>query len=169
MRWLGAAIIAGVFMLLVLAFGRTGDAWLVLLNLPLALIGGVAGVYLAGGVLNVATIIGFITLFGIAARNGIMLVSHIRHVQEVEGETDFRTAVERGAQERLVPILMTAMATALALVPLALGGGKSGSEIQTPMAMVILCGLTSSTFLNMFVVPSLFLRYGQRGNRREST
>ena len=105
--------------------------------------------------------IGFITLFGIATRNGIMLVSHIRHLMDVEGVTDFREAVQRGANERLVPILMTAMAAGLALIPLAFGGGKTGSEIQTPMAIVILCGLTTSTLLNMFVVPTLYLRFGR--------
>ena len=150
-------------MLLVLAFGRARDALLVMVNLPLALIGGVVGVFLSGGVLNVATMIGFITLFGIATRNGIMLVSHIRHLQEREGITDLRTAVERGAEERLIPILMTAMAAGLALIPLALRGGQSGSEIQTPMAIVILCGLVTSTLLNMFVVPTLYLKYGRPG------
>jgi Cu/Ag efflux pump CusA len=90
-----------------------------------------------------------------------MLVSHIKHLREAEGVTNFREAVERGAHERLVPILMTAMAAGLALIPLALGGGKSGSEIQTPMAIVILCGLTTSTLLNMVVVPTMYLRYGQ--------
>ncbi len=159
---LGAVAVAGVFMLLVLAFGRARDALLIMINLPLALIGGVAGVFLSGGVLNVATMIGFITLFGIATRNGIMLVSHIQHLMEVEGVTDFRTAVIRGAEERLAPILMTAMAAGLALIPLALGGGNSGSEIQTPMAIVILCGLITSTLLNMVIVPSLYLRYGRR-------
>jgi CzcA family heavy metal efflux pump len=154
------AVAAGLFMLLVLAFGRARDAVIVMVNLPLALIGGVAGVYLAGGVLSIASIIGFITLFGIATRNGIMLVSHIQHLMTEEGVSDFRAAVERGAHERLVPILMTAMAAGLALIPLALGGGKTGSEIQTPMAIVILSGLTTSTLLNMFVVPTLFLRYG---------
>jgi Cu/Ag efflux pump CusA len=154
-------VIAGLFMLLVLAFGRARDAVIVMANLPLALIGGVAGVYLAGGVLSVASMIGFITLFGIATRNGIMLVSHIQHLMNAEGITDFREAVERGAHERLVPILMTAMAAGLALIPLALGGGKSGSEIQTPMAIVILCGLTTSTLLNMIVVPTLYLRFGR--------
>ncbi len=158
---LGAVAIAGLFMLLVLAFGRARDALLIMVNLPLALIGGVVGVFLSGGILNVATMIGFITLFGIATRNGIMLVSHIQHLMNEEGVTDFREAVERGARERLVPILMTAMAAGLALIPLALGGGQSGSEIQTPMAIVILCGLVTSTFLNMAVVPTLYLRYGK--------
>jgi len=160
--FLGVGVIAGLFMLLVLAFGLPRDALLIMLNLPLALIGGVAGVFLAGGVLSVASMIGFITLFGIATRNGIMLVSHIHHLIEDEGVTDFREAVQRGASERLVPILMTAMAAGLALIPLALGGGKAGSEIQTPMAIVILCGLTTSTLLNMIVVPTLYLRYGRR-------
>ena len=97
---LGVLVVAGLFMLLVLAFGRTRDALLVMVNLPLALIGGVAGVFLSGGVLNVASLIGFITLFGIATRNGIMLVSHIQHLRRQEGVTDFREAVERGARER---------------------------------------------------------------------
>jgi len=157
---LGILAIAGVFMLLVLAFGRARDALIVMVNLPLALIGGVAGVFLSGGVLNVATMIGFITLFGIATRNGIMLVTHIHHLMKVEGVRSFREAVERGAEERLVPILMTAAAAGLALIPLALRGGQTGSEIQTPMAIVILCGLTTSTLLNMFVVPTLYLRFG---------
>ena len=158
---LGIAVVAGLFMLLVLAFGRPRDAFLIMLNLPLALIGGVVGVFLAGGVLSIASMIGFITLFGIATRNGIMLVSHIQHLMSAEGVTHFREAVERGARERLIPILMTAMAAGLALIPLALGGGRAGSEIQTPMAIVILCGLTTSTLLNMIVVPTLYLRYGR--------
>lgn len=158
---LGAVVLAGMFIILVLAFGRARDALIVMVNLPLALIGGVAGVFWSGGVLNVATIIGFITLFGIATRNGIMLVTHIQHLMMVEGVTDFREAVHRAAEERLAPILMTATAAGLALIPLALGGGRSGSEIQTPMAIVILCGLTTSTFLNMAVVPALYLRFGR--------
>jgi len=165
---LGVGVVAGLFMLLVLAFGRARDAVLIMVNLPLALIGGVAGVFLAGGVLSVASIIGFITLFGIATRNGIMLVSHIQHLMRSEGVTDFRQAVERGAHERLVPILMTAMAAGLALIPLALGGGKTGSEIQTPMAIVILCGLTTSTLLNMIVVPTLYLRYAKPSEAKQS-
>jgi Cu/Ag efflux pump CusA len=158
---LGALAVVGLFTLLVLAFGRAADALLVMINLPLALVGGVVGVFLSGGVLSVASLIGFITLFGIATRNGIMLVSHIHHLMREEGVSDFRTAVERAAHERLVPILMTASASALALVPLALAGGEAGSEIQTPMAIVILCGLVSSTLLNMLVVPSMYLRYGR--------
>jgi CzcA family heavy metal efflux pump len=158
---LGVVVVAALFMLLLLAFGRSRDALLVMVNLPLALIGGVAGVFLGGGVLNVATLIGFITLFGIATRNGIMLVSHIRHLMEEEGVADFREAVVRGAEERLAPILMTALAAGLALIPLALGGGQAGREIQTPMAVVILCGLMTSTLLNMLVVPAMYLHYGR--------
>ena len=121
-------VIAGLFMLLVLAFGRSRDAVIVMVNLPLALIGGVAGVYLAGGVLSIAALIGFITLFGIATRNGIMLVSHIQHLMNEEGVTDFREAVERGAHERLVPILMTAMAAGLALIPLGARRRQAGER-----------------------------------------
>jgi Cu/Ag efflux pump CusA len=157
---LGILVVAGLFMLLVLAFGKTKDALLVMVNLPLALIGGVAGVFLSGGVLNVATLIGFITLFGIATRNGIMLVSHVQHLRREEGVTDFREAVERGARERVIPIFMTALAAGLALIPLAARGGQPGSEIQMPMAIVILCGLATSTLLNMVVLPALYLRFG---------
>lgn len=157
----GIAVIIGIGFLLHMAFGSARDASLVMLNLPLALIGGVIGVYYSGGVLSVASLIGFITVFGIAARNGIMLVSHIRHLQEEEGVTDFHEAVYRGALERLAPILMTALATCLALIPLALGGGQPGKEIETPMAIVILFGLTSSMLLNMVIVPALYLRFGR--------
>jgi CzcA family heavy metal efflux pump len=157
---LGVAVVVGIFLLLFVAFGSWSDATLVMVNLPLALIGGVGGVYLSGGVVSVASLIGFITLFGIAARNGIMMVSHIHHLVEEEGVTNAREAVRRGAMERLAPILMTALAAGLALVPLALSGGEPGSEIQTPMAIVILFGLLSSTFLNMLVVPALYLRFG---------
>jgi Cu/Ag efflux pump CusA len=139
------------------------------LNLPLALIGGVAGVFVGGGVLSVASLIGFITVFGIATRNGIMLVSHIRHLQEHEGVADFREAVRRGAMERLVPILMTALAAGLALVPLALGGEKPGNEIQTPMAIVILFGLLTSMVLNMVLVPALYLELGRPSHLQPTT
>lgn len=157
---LGVLVVIGIFALLFVAFGSARDALLVMLNLPLALIGGVAGVFLAGGVVSVASIVGFITLFGIATRNGVMLVAHIRRLSLEEGVTHLREAVERGARERLLPILMTALATGLALVPLARSAGQPGSEIQAPMAIVILCGLVTSTLLNMFVVPALYLRFG---------
>jgi len=154
-------VIIGIGFLLHLAFNSARDAALIMLNLPLALIGGVAGVFVSGGVLSVASLIGFITVFGIATRNGIMLVSHIRHLQEHEGVADFREAVRRGAMERLVPILMTALAAGLALIPLALGGDKPGNEIQTPMAIVILFGLLTSMVLNMIIVPALYFRMGR--------
>jgi Cu/Ag efflux pump CusA len=152
-------VVVGIFLLLFVAFHSARDAFLVMLNLPLSIIGGVVGVYLAGGVVTIASIIGFITLFGIATRNGVMMIAHpppgrARQVENV------REAVVRGAEERLIPILMTALAAGLALVPLALSAGQPGSEIQAPMAVVILCGLISSTVLNMIVVPALYLRFG---------
>ncbi|RYU61335.1 efflux RND transporter permease subunit [Methylolobus aquaticus] len=156
----GAAATAGIFLLLYVAFRSLRDALLIMLNLPLALVGGVIGVYAAGGVLSVASMIGFITLFGIATRNGVMLITHIRHLSEQEGVSDFSEAVRRGAVERLIPILMTALAAGLGLAPLAFSGGEPGSEIQAPMAIVILFGLLTSTVLNLFVVPALYLRFG---------
>jgi CzcA family heavy metal efflux pump len=162
---LGLIVLVGMFLLLRQAFASSRDAGLVMLNLPLALVGGVVGLWLTGGVLSVATIIGFITLFGIATRNGVMLISHIRHLQAEEGVTDLAAAVQRGAEERLVPILMTALAAGLALVPLALALGEPGSEIQAPMAIVILCGLASSTALNMLVLPAIYLKVARDGWR----
>lgn len=157
---LGSVVIVGIFLLLNLVFNSGRDALLVMLNLPLALFGGVLGVWVSGGVLSVASIIGFITLFGIATRNGVMLIAHIHHLAREEGVTDPVEQVRRGALERLVPITMTALAAGLALVPLALSTGQPGSEIQAPMAIVILYGLLSSTVLNMIVLPALYLRYG---------
>ncbi|MDT8320188.1 MAG: efflux RND transporter permease subunit [Xanthomonadales bacterium] len=157
---LGLIVTVGIFLLLFVAFRSARDALLVMLNLPLALIGGVAGVFVSGGVLSVASMIGFITLFGIATRNGVMLITHIRNLVQKEAVTDPFEAVSRGATERLIPILMTALAAGLALIPLALAMGEPGSEIQAPMAIVILFGLMSSTVLNMIVVPALYLRFG---------
>ncbi len=151
--------VGAVFLILLKEFGSARIASLVMVNLPLALVGGLAAAWLAGGVLNVATLVGFVTLFGIAVRNGILLVSHYHHLLD-EG-LGIREAVTRGSLERLNPILMTALTAALALIPLALGGGEPGKEIQAPMAVVVLGGLLSSTALNMVVVPVLFLRYGQ--------
>jgi len=158
---LGVIVILGIAMILWIVFKSMRDTLFIMLNLPLALIGGVLGVFLSGGTLSIASMIGFITLFGVATRNGIMLISHIKHLMEKEGVTDFKEAVCRGSLERLSPILMTALCAGLALIPLALSGGKPGSEIQTPMAIVILCGLVTSTMLNMIVVPVLYYRFGQ--------
>jgi CzcA family heavy metal efflux pump len=163
--WLGAVVLLGILLILAYAFDSWRDAAIIMLNLPLALIGGVVGVFVSGGILSVASLIGFITLFGIATRNGIMMISHIRYLAQAEGITDLREATLRGALERLSPILMTALATGLALVPLALGAGKPGSELEAPMATVILFGLLSSTLLNLFVVPAVFLEaQGQRAS-----
>ena len=160
---LGIGAVAGIFLILYSAFRSTRDAAIVMLNLPLALIGGVAGVFLGGGVLSIAALIGFIALFGIATRNGIMLVSRIRRLREEEADLEVHEAVIRGSVDRLVPIVMTALSTGLALLPVALRFGAPGSEIQAPLAMVIVCGLFSSTALNMFVVPAaVFMRYRPR-------
>jgi Cu/Ag efflux pump CusA len=161
---IGFIVIMGIFLLLFVAFHSAGDALLVMLNLPLALIGGVIGIYVSGGILSVASIIGFITLFGIATRNGVMMISHIHHLVENGGISDLYSAVKQGALERLSPILMTALATGIALVPLAISGGEPGSEIQAPMAIVILFGLLTSTALNMLVIPALYLRFGSMRN-----
>jgi Cu/Ag efflux pump CusA len=158
---LGIGVVAGIFLILGIAFGSYRDALIMMLNLPLALVGGVVGVFLAGGVLSLASIVGFITLFGIATRNGIMLISHVRHLRG-DGAADFRQAIMQGASERLAPILMTALAASLALVPIALGMGKPGSEIQAPMAIVIFCGLLTSTALNMVVVPAAYYAFLDR-------
>jgi len=155
---LGIGVVAGIFLILGMAFESYKDALIIMLNLPLALAGGVAGVFLAGGVLSLASIVGFITLFGIATRNGIMLISHVHHLRR-QGVSDLRAAVTQGASERLAPILMTALAAGLALVPIALGMGKPGSEIQAPMAIVIFFGLLTSTALNMVVVPAAYFRF----------
>jgi Cu/Ag efflux pump CusA len=159
---LGIAVVAGIGLLLQVAFSSVRDALLVMVNLPLALVGGVLGVHLTGGIVTVGSLIGFITVLRIATRNGIMLVSHVRHLRDHEGIADLHESVERGAMERLAPILMTALATGHALVPHALGGEQPGNEIQTPMAVVVLCGLLSSTALNMLVLPMLYLRFRGR-------
>jgi Cu/Ag efflux pump CusA len=156
--FLGLLAILGIGLIVGATLGSVRRTLIVLVNLPLALAGGVIGVYLAGGVLSVATTIGFITLFGIATRNGILLATRARDL-EVAG-TVRHEAVARAARERLAPILMTAVTAALGLLPLALALGRPGSEIQAPMALVILTGLATSTALNMVAVPALLARWG---------
>lgn len=133
-----------------------------MVNLPLSLIGGVAAVILTGATVSIASLVGFVALFEIATRNGILLVAHYRHL--LADGVPTREAVVRGSMERLSPILMTALVAGLALVPLALGGGEPGKELQSPMAIVILGGLLSSTALNMVVLPALFWLFGDKSS-----
>jgi CzcA family heavy metal efflux pump len=155
---LSALVLVGMYGLLFVAFGSHRETLVVLVNLPLALLGGIFAVALGGGVLSLATLVGFITLFGIATRNGVLLVSHYQHLRDDEGFT-VAEAVRRGSRERLAPILMTALTAGLALIPLVLRGGEPGNEIQSPMGQVILGGLLSSTFLNVLLVPLLYERW----------
>ncbi len=148
-----------IFLLLYTEFKNLGLAAIVLMNLPLALIGGVFFVYASTGIISIASTIGFISLFGIAARNGILLVSRYQVLQS-ENHGLYETIIE-GSLDRLNPILMTALTTGLALIPLALAGGQAGNEIQSPMAIVILGGLISSTFLNLAVIPAVFWLRGR--------
>ncbi|WP_022836227.1 efflux RND transporter permease subunit [Salisaeta longa] len=149
-----------IFLLLYQEFGSSRAALLVMVNLPLALTGGVAALLLfLGGTLDIAALVGFVTLFGIAVRNGILLVSH--YITLLGEGQSLRKAVVQGSMERLNPILMTALTAGLALIPLALGGGEPGKEIQTPLAIVVIGGLITSTLLNMIVVPVLFEQFGR--------
>ncbi|MEA2177009.1 MAG: hypothetical protein QOG77_306 [Solirubrobacteraceae bacterium] len=162
----GIAAAVAIFLLLHAAFRSLRLAALTFLLLPMALVGGVLAVWLGSGVLSLGTLVGFLTVFGIAARNGILMISHFQHLERHEGERFGPALVLRGATERLAPILMTAFATGLALVPLAIAGSIPGHEIEHPMAVVILGGLLTSTLLNLFVLPSLYLRFGRgRGAR----
>jgi CzcA family heavy metal efflux pump len=155
---------AGIVLLLLLALRGMRPTALVLLNLPFALVGGVATVLFVGGGLSLGSMIGFVTLFGITLRNSIMLISHYQHLVEHEGMVWGPEAALRGASERLLPILMTATVTALGLLPLALLTGEPGNEIEGPMAIVILGGLVTSTALNLLALPTLALRFGRFGS-----
>jgi len=151
----------GIVLLLVVVLRRGRHLLLVLANVPFALVGGVVAVFATGGLLSLGSLVGFVTLFGITIRNSILLVSHYEHLVTVEGlRWGLETAL-RGAEERFVPILMTALVTALGLLPLALGSGEAGREIEGPMAIVILGGLLTSTLLNLLVLPTLALRFGR--------
>jgi Cu/Ag efflux pump CusA len=158
------AIIAAVaiMLLLQLSLGSWRLAGFVFLTLPMALVGGVIGIFLGGQEVTIGALVGFFTVFGIAARNGILLINHCQHLEREEGETFGPALVVRGARERLSPILMTSLATGLALVPLLFNGDQPGHEIEHPLAIVIVGGLVTSTLLTLLVVPSLYLRFGQR-------
>ena len=158
---LAIGALAVIYLLLQVAFGSWRLATLVILTLPIALVGGVFAAFIGGGVLSLGSIVGFLTVMGIAARNGILLVNHCQHLEKYEGEKFGPELVLRGAGERLSPILMTTLATGLALVPLVVLGNIPGHEIEHPMALVILGGLVTSTLLNLFVVPSLYLRFAK--------
>jgi CzcA family heavy metal efflux pump len=157
----------GVFLLLHTSFGSTRLAILSFLTLPFALVGGILAAWLGTGVISLGSLVGFFTVLGIAARNGIMMINHFQHLEREEGEPFGPGLVIRGARERLAPILMTALATGLALVPLAIAGDRPGHEIEHPLAIVILGGLITSTLLNLFVVPSLYLRFAKSGNAQD--
>ena len=151
--------ILAIFVALYLEFGNFRQSLLVMVNLPLALIGGVVALFLTEGIITIASMVGFITLFGIAVRNGIIMVSHYNHLITDEG-LPLHKAIIQGSLERLNPIMMTALTTGLALLPLALALDQPGSEIQAPMSIVILGGLLTATFLNMIVIPVLFEKWG---------
>jgi CzcA family heavy metal efflux pump len=163
-----AVVAAGIVILLAMVFRKTSHVVLVLANVPFALVGGVLAIFLAGilsddhqASLSLGTLVGFVTLFGITMRNSIMMISHFEHLVREEGMTWGLDCAVRGATERLVPILMTALVTGLGLLPLAIGSGEAGREIEGPMAIVILGGLFTSTLLNLLVLPTLALRFGK--------
>jgi CzcA family heavy metal efflux pump len=159
---LAGLALLGVILVIYSDFGSWRLTLIVAFTLPFALVGGLAGVGLAGGVVSLGSLVGFVTVLGIAARNGIMLVSHYRHLEDSEGVAFGPELVRQGSEERLAPILMTALATGLALLPLVLSGQKPGHEVEYPLAVVILGGLVTSTLLNLFLLPPLYLRFGRR-------
>ena len=160
----GSIAIIAIFFLLVTSFENWRLATLTFFTLPWALVGGLLAAFFSGGVLSLGSLVGLLTILGIATRNGIMMISHFQHLEEEEGETFGPALVQRGARERIAPIMMTALTTGLALVPLVISGNIPGQEIEYPMAIVILGGLFSSTVLNLLVVPTLYLRFGKAGH-----
>jgi Cu/Ag efflux pump CusA len=156
----------GIFLLLYIAFNNLRNLVITFVNLPFALVGGVAAVLAAGGWVSLGSLVGFVTLFGITLRNSIMLVAHYQHLVQNEGASWDAATAQRGAQERLPSILMTALVTALGLLPLALGSGEPGREIEGPMASIIVGGLVTSTLLNLLVLPTLLLHFGRFNKQR---
>lgn len=157
------ATLGAILVIFILLYGEFHDVWLsaiVLLGLPLALIGGIMAVFFSSAVVSIPSIIGFITLFGVATRNGILLISRYRHLRQ-QG-TALQDTVLYGSVDRLNPILMTALTSALALIPLIVNSEEPGNEIQSPMAVVVLGGLVSSTLLNLFVMPVVYRWYAAR-------
>ena len=157
----GAIAVIAIFFLLYTSFGTWRPTFLTFFTLPWALVGGVLTAYLTGGILSLGSLVGLLTILGIATRNGIMMISHFQHLEEEEGQPFGPELVLRGARERIAPIMMTALTTGLALVPLVIAGNIPGQEIEYPMALVILGGLVTSTLLNLLVVPTLYLRFGK--------
>jgi Cu/Ag efflux pump CusA len=159
-----------IFLLLFQEFKKVKIAAIILLNLPLALIGGVFSIYFTSGILSIPAIIGFITLFGVATRNGILLVSHYKTLQEeaIQNRLEYNLydIIIQGSKDRLSPILMTALTAGLALIPLAMAGDMPGNEIQSPMAKVILGGLLTSTLLNIFIVPIVYFLTSERNSAK---
>ncbi len=166
----GLIAAGGIFFILVVSFKSTRLAALSFFTLPMALVGGVLAAYaFSDGVISLGSLVGFFTILGIVARNGIMQISHYQHLEDHEGETFGPELVLRGSTERLAPILMTALTTGLALVPLMVSGNIPGQEIEYPMAIVIIGGLVTATLLNLFIVPSLYLRFGRPRASRPPT
>ncbi|VAX00549.1 Cobalt-zinc-cadmium resistance protein CzcA; Cation efflux system protein CusA [hydrothermal vent metagenome] len=152
--------VIGIFFLLQLSFSSWRLATIAIITLPAALVGGVIAVFFSGGIVSLGSLVGFLTVLGIAARNGIMMINHFQHLEMNEGVKFGLELVQRGARERLAPILMTATTTGFALLPLVFSGDLPGYEIEHPMAVVIIGGLITSTLINLFVIPVLYLRYG---------
>jgi CzcA family heavy metal efflux pump len=158
----GALVLLGIFMLLATAFGSTRDATVTMVNFPLGLIGGVIGALVTPDGLSVAGLVGFVTLFGIIARNGIMLIAHKQYIDAQHPDEDPVHRITRAAEERLLPILMTAGAAGLGLLPLAMSLESAGSELEAPMALIVVLGLITSTALNMLVIPTIYVWLARR-------
>ena len=166
----GLVAAVAIYFLLYTSFENWRLATLTFVTLPWALVGGILAAYFTSGILSLGSLVGLLTILGIATRNGIMMISHFQHLEHEEGEAFGPELVKRGARERIAPIMMTALTTGLALVPLVIAGSIPGHEIEHPMAIVILGGLVTSTLLNLLVVPSLYLRFGKsRGSKPGSS